>query len=443
MTMFKKTLIASAIAATAILSSGSVMADNGEGFIDGSSMDVGVMYYGRERDHNDTTIDPNEIRVHALGLNANLKSGYYNGWLGADVSAVSNIDLMGGSGHGQSEVLYYDNRNPGDERNSARLAKARLKLKFGDEAMNGKVMAGYTDINAGVIGTSSGLNTHSYRGLDAKFNMDNLQLAYGWADQFQNDWDDEFRDITNSGHQNKNNTDGEQIDFIHSLGARYDLNGNGWVDVAYGEGKNFRTNYHVAGGYSFDLNDLGKLTLTSYYQSGKYDEDASFDKGGKADREYTWSSSAALAKGNWNFLAGYGQTYAPDSNEYQLRLTAWANSDHRNFLQTWAQLDDYLWDGQKVVKFATSYTFDGRLQGLSTGVNYNYGWDNYEAGRANDSREGTMHALDFQFSYTVQAGPVKGLWLGVMPGFLRTSDTAVKSDRNDVKVMAVYNVSVF
>ena len=442
--MFRKSLIASAIAA-AVLSSGSVMAESEEGFIDGSSMDLGIMYYGRERDHKDTSIDPNEIRVHALGLNANLKSGWYKGWLGADVSVFSNVDLMGGSGHGQSEVLYY-NEATGEERSSSRIGKARVKMKFGDETMGANVRAGYTDINAGTIGTSAGINSHTYRGVDAKVDLDDLQLSYGWADRFQNDWDDEFRKLTNSWHQNKHLTGGETIDFIHSVGGRYTLNDDGWLDVAYGEGKDFRKNYHVAGSYGFGLGNDSKLTLTSYYQSGKYQEGAgsTYIQGDSAEKEYTWSSSAALSKGAWSFLVGYGQTEARDSGEYQLRLTAWGNSDHRNFLQTWAQLDDFLWDGQKVVKLATSYNFEGNLKGLSTGINYNYGWDNYNnRGTATENRDGKMQALDFQLSYSVQSGALKGLWLGVFPGFLRVDDTKVKSDRNDVKVMATYNVSVF
>ncbi len=413
------------------------------------------MYYGRERDHKDTSIDPNEIRVHALGFNANLRSaatllssGWYQGWLGADVSVFSNIDLdlMGGSGHGQSEVLYY-NEKTGEERSSSRIGKARAKMKFGDETVGANILAGYTDINAGTIGTSAGINSHTYRGIDAKFDWHNLELSYGWADRFQNDWDDQYRKLTNSWHQNKHLEGGENIDFIHSLGARYTLNEAGWVDVAYGEGKDFRKNYHVAGAYDFELGNDSKLTLTSYYQSAKYQDGAagsSYIKGDSAEREYTWSSSAILAKGGWKMLMGYGQTEARDSGEYQLRLTAWGNSDHRNFLQTWAQLDDFLWDGQKVVKLAASYDFEGRWKGLSTGVNYNYGWDNYNnRGEANENRDGKMQALDFQVSYSVQSGALKGLWFGVFPGFLRVDDTKVKSDRNDIKVMATYNVKVF
>lgn len=372
--MFKKTLIASAITTAAVLSSGTVVADNGEGFIDGSSMNMGIMYYGRERDHD---IMGEGIRVHALGLNANFKSGFFKDWLGIDVSAVSNIDLLNGSGHGQSEVLYWNNTTE-KERSSARFNKARVKMKFGDESMGARVNAGYTDIYAGTIGTSAGVNAHSYRGLDAKFTMANLQLAYGWADQFLPDWDTEYRDMSNKWHRRQEwdvpNDGGADIDYIHSIGARYSLD-QGWVDVAYGEGKGFRTNYHLAGSYSFDLDTFGKLTFISYYQSGKYEEGATnlFYKQGGTEREYTWSTSMTLDKGNWEFKTGYGQTKAPDFGEYTLRLTAWANSDHRNFLQTAAQLDDFIHDGQKVVMFSTSYRFDGRLKGLSAGAGYYYG----------------------------------------------------------------------
>ncbi len=42
--MFRQTLIASAIAAATLLSSGSVMAESDAGFIDGASMDLGVYH---------------------------------------------------------------------------------------------------------------------------------------------------------------------------------------------------------------------------------------------------------------------------------------------------------------------------------------------------------------------------------------------------------------
>ena len=96
--MFKKTLIASAIATAAVLSSGSVLAESGEGFVDGASMDLGFMYYGRQRnaegdmytntDGDVVANDNRDIKVHALGMNANLKSGWYDGWLAVDGSIL-------------------------------------------------------------------------------------------------------------------------------------------------------------------------------------------------------------------------------------------------------------------------------------------------------------------------------------------------------------------
>ena len=154
----------------------------------------------------------------------------------------------------------------------------------------------------------------------------------------------------------------------------------GWM-LPTVEGKGYRKNYHLAGSYGFDLSKETRLTLTSYYQSGKYEEklgSGNFFNGESAQRESTWSSSAVVSNGGWNFVGGYGQTDAPDSGEYQLRLAAWGNADHRNFIQTASTLDDFLWDGQKVVRAGANYTFTEQgLPGLTLGANAFYSWDGY------------------------------------------------------------------
>ena len=476
--MFKKTLIASAIATAAVLSSGSVLAESGEGFVDGASMDLGFMYYGRQRnaegdmytntDGDVVANDNRDIKVHALGMNANLKSGWYDGWLAVDGSIFANVDLLGGNGYGQSEVLFYNNHTTWDESSSSRIGKLRARMKFGDEQMGLNVKAGITDINSGTMGTSGGLNAHAYRGVEAKGHYDNFTVTYGIADRFMNDWDDSLKKITNNWDQYRVGDDqvlpaggAAELDYIHSIGGRYDID-NGWVDVAYGEGKGYRKNYHLAGSYGFDLSKETRLTLTSYYQSGKYEEklgSGNFFNGESAQRESTWSSSAVVSNGGWNFVGGYGQTDAPDSGEYQLRLAAWGNADHRNFIQTASTLDDFLWDGQKVVRAGANYTFTEQgLPGLTLGANAFYSWDGYNnRGTATENRDAKMKALDFQIMYSFQSEPLKGLWIGVFPSFLRVSDTARvddtvdpnakreidKSSRNDLKLMATYNISVF
>lgn len=485
---FKKTLIASAIATAAVLSSGSVMADvaeYGEGFVDGASMELGFMYYGRQRNAKGDTYtnqlgksaenDNRDIKVHALGMSTDLKSGWYDGWFAVDGAVFANVDLLGGNGYGWSEVLFHNNANANaggtvsEENSSSRIGRLRAHMRFGDERMGLNVKAGITDINAGTIGTSGGLNAHAYRGVEAKGHYDNFTVTYGIADRFMNDWDDSLEKITNHGDQYREgdaqvlpSSGAAELDYIHSIGGRYGID-NGWVDVAYGEGKGYRKNYHLAGSYGFALDGETRLRLTSYYQSGKYKGKLGSDNffnGKSAHRESTWSSSAVVSNGGWNFVGGYGQTDAPDGGGvYQLRLTPWGNADHRNFMQTASVLDDFLWDGQKVVRVGADYTFSNQgLPGLTLGANAFYSWDGYNnRGTSVENRDAKMKALDFEITYRFQSEPLRGLWIGIFPSFLRVSDTARvdntvdpaaknaidKSKRNDLKLMATYNISVF
>ena len=437
--MFKKTLLASAVVAATVISTGAV-AEETEGFIDGSSMDIGMMYYWRERDGEDYSAESGKdedgnLRANAFGMNVNFTSGYYNGWLGLDASVFSNTKV--GHTEGQTEVLYWDGEN-GQEESSSRLGRARVKVKFGDEQLGFNAKAGITDINAGTIGTSAGINAHAYQGAEANLNAGNFQLSYGYADRFMPDWDDQMDQFE---------VGSDTIENIQSVGGRYNLGDSGFVELAYGEGADFRKNYHVVGSYGFDLSEDTQLTLLSYYQEGQYEElgEKAFEVNGNASKEYTWSSSATVSHGAVTAMIGYGQTEAQDSKEYNLRLTNWGNSDHRNFLQTWAQLDDFLWDGQKVVKAGVSYNFaDSGLPGLNIGASYNYGWDIYNnRDTATENRDGKMSAVDLAFSYSFQHEKLKGLWVGVFPAYLNVQDTDVKNDRTDVKVMATYSISVF
>jgi hypothetical protein len=98
------------------------------------------------------------------------------------------------------------------------------------------------------------------------------------------------------------------------------------------------------------------------------------------------------------------------------------------------------------------------MPGLTLGANYFYAWDAYNnRGTQTENRDATMNALDFQIMYSFQSEHPKGLWVGIFPSFLRVKDTARtndtvhedakrnidKSSRNDVKVIATYNISVF
>lgn len=418
-------------------------AEDGAAFWRDAWLNMRLTYYARDRNNHGTDSRASEIDVDALGWGMDFRSGYAWGFVGFDGSLALNV----GKGDGNSEVLLYDSRENRDS-SSASFREAAIKFKYEADGFGALYLrGGFTPIRVGTIGTSGGVNPHGYRGVEVKWRLGrerNFEIGYGWADRFHNDWDDRFRDMTNKWHQNRDGyDDGGRIDYIHSLGLRYEFGpGNaGFVDVGVGEGKGFRKNAQIAASYPFAMRD-GTLTLTGYYIWGKYERALASYIAEDPDDEYHFSASARYDRGPWTFFAGYGQTRARDGQEMQFRLTPWANSDNRNYIQTWAQLDDFVWDGEKVVKVAVNYDLSRLLlPGLRVGASYNYGWDI----ESYDER-GTISAQEFDLSleYAPQSERFKGWSIGVYPAWLRFDDDKFygKHSRNDVKFIIAYNTKV-
>ncbi len=409
-----------------------------------AKMNFRLTYYGRDRsNHGAGSSDIGEIRVNAFGYGADFRSGYAWSVVGFDGSLAMNL----GHGHGNSEVLKFDTRT-GEDSSSVSYREAALKLDLGGKNTRFLFRGGFTPIRVGTIGTSGGINPHGYRGLEAKFRMGDFELGYGWADRFHNDWDDDFRDITNKWHQNRDDhRDGSRIDYIHSLGARYVFGPDkaAFVDFGIGEGKDFRKNAQIAASVPLARRDGSVLTLTGYFLWGKYEEALAAYISENPRDEYHFSASARYERGPWTFFAAYGQTEAPDSKEMQFRLTPWGNSDNRNFIQTWGQLDDFVWDGERVIKVSATWdlskhVFPG-LPGLRASAAFIYGWniDSYDA-------RGTIAAqeLDLSFEYVPPEGSLKGWSFGVYPAWLRFDDDTFygKHSRNDVKFIVGYNYTL-
>lgn len=409
-----------------------------------SSLTLSSTYYGRSRASDNRNRfnggtpeagNAGEIHVNAFGQRVDVRSGYAWGILGFDVGGQTNL----GRGNGWSEVLLH--KDPGNkDRSSAALSEAALKVRLGNEDLALEARGGYTPVSIGSLGTSGGLFSHSYRGAEARIRYKDFSFGYGWADRFRNEWDDAYRRMYDKWHQNRfGNGDGSRVDYVHSLGARYEFGAEkaGFIDVGVGEGRRFRRNAQAAVSVPVKLGDFGTLTLTGYGIVAKYRELYS-DKPKRT--EYHLSGSARLQTGRWTFMAGMGHTRAPDSGEMQFRLTAWGSSDNRNFIQTWGQLDDFVWDGQNVLKAGFKYGLGEkiRLPGLSVGASFNYSWNGVNgAGRSRISG----WEVDYMAEYAVREGHLKGLALGVYAGHLRWSGNRFygKQDRNDVKVIVSYS----
>ncbi|MCL1887056.1 MAG: OprD family porin [Betaproteobacteria bacterium] len=392
-------------------------------------------YYGRARTSDNKK---NQIHVNALGIGIGFTSGYAWDTVGFDMRLNSNL----GRGNGWSEVLLHDVDKDTD-RSNFNVGEAALKAKLGQPDAGLEFRGGYLPIRIGTLGTLGGLHPHSYRGFEVKALMGDFWLGYGWADRFHNEWDNKYRKMTTAWHQNRGSFAGKapDIDHIHSIGGRYSFGPDkkAFVDAGVGEGKGYRKNAQFTSHYPLKLQTMGDLTFTTYALWGKYKEEKSHIRYPK--NEYHYSTSAELKTGNWYFFGAYGQTHSPDSGEMNFRMTAWANSDNRNFIQTWLQLDDFVWNGQKVIQAGIGHEI-GKLIGLpgfSLSGRFNYGWNMRVPGR---EARGKAWEFNGGIQYAVPDGMLKGVTFGIYPARLRTRDFYIdgygKQSRDDIKVVISY-----
>lgn len=396
-------------------------------------------YYGRARTSDDKK---NQIHVNAFGIGLGFISGYAWDTVGFDLRLNTNL----GRGNGWSEVLTHDVDKDTD-RSNFNIGEAALKVKLGDADLGMEFRGGYLPIRIGTLGSLGGLHPHSYRGFETKFLLGgNFWLGYGWADRFHNEWDYKYRKMTTAWHQNRGSFQDEapEVDYIHSIGGRYMFgpDNKAFVDMGVGEGEDYRRNAQFASYYPLKLPDGSELILTTYALWGKYLTESS--KIDHPKNEYHYSASAEWRTGNWYFFGAYGQTHSPDSGEMNFRMTAWANSDNRNFIQTWAQLDDFVWDGQQVIEVGIGHEI-GKLiglPGLSLSGHINYGWDMRVPGQ---EKRGKAWEFNGGIQYAVQEGMLKGLTFGAYPARLRTRDFYVdgygKQGRDDIKVVISYSTT--
>jgi hypothetical protein len=399
-----------------------------------SETTISTTFYSRNRHATDHAGD---IHVNAFSLGLDWRSGYVAGpwgFVGADLSGFANLRVAPGTG--LSEVLYHDYRD-GVDQSYATLAQAALKWRSTAAGDGWQVRAGYTPISVGTLGTSGGLHSHAYRGAEVKYRVGGLEVGYGWADQFRNEWDNRFRPMTNAWHQNREQYDGSgrRIDFVHSVGIRYEANADSYVDAGVGEGNRYRRNAQVTATRAWQLANSGTITATGYGLWGRYE--AALGPVAAPRNEWHASGSVGYATGPFTASLGLGVTHAPDSGELNFRLTPWANSDNRNQIQTWGQLDDFVWDGTKVLKVAASYQIGSYvgMPGLAVGISGIQGWAMKNPGRGNTS----ANEIDLSLTYDVKEGALKGVGFGIFPARLRTNGFYGKSDRNDVKLIASYS----
>lgn len=413
-------------------------AESGTTFFNESDIKFRSVWYSRDR-HTEDGKKQIKTSVAALGIDA--LSGYAWGIIGFDLTA--NLSGKIGASSGWTEILYHDlnDLDNTQERSNMTVGQAALKLKFtsgnGNDGLY--LRGGFTPIDVGTLGTAGGLLQDAYRGVEAKYQLGDVTFGYGWADQFRNEWDNQYRDMTNATHQNRDSFIGtaSKIAYIHSLGLRYAATAASATlfDGGIGEGEHYRRNAQLAAATTIRLGAANeRMRISGYAFGARYLPALS----GIANPGIEWhlSGAATYVRGALTLMAGIAATHAPDSGEMNFRLTPWANSDNRNYIQTLGQLDDYVWNGQKVLKLGLNYDLSNVLQlpGLFAGMS-----TNLSAGLRNpDGSTGRMRELGARLSYTVQSGSLKGIKLDLLPGRLLTQNFKGKQSRKDLKFVVAY-----
>lgn len=421
-----------------------------QAFYESSSVNLHSFLYLRDREQKDDEGNwtPN-IENQTLQLAMDYKSGYFRDVVGLDIWANTNLQI--GSTTGMSEILYYDHSCEGNpsydgkacEKSYAAVPIMALKAKFGDDDAGLAVRGGRTRINIGTIRSSWGLNPHAYQGIEAKAHVGNFIFGYAIADKFKNDWRKEFLPMTTKWHQNQKpgvDTTNTEIDYIHTVGAIYKF-GGGQIDLGYGEGKDYRTNWQALGKYGFDL-DGAKLDLTAFYH-GSRAEESELTNATDAKNESYLALGARLKHGGFTWIAGLSSTDTQgQAVGYNFRLTPWANSDNRHFQQTATQLEDYNIDGTRAVKLAMNYNFESwGLPELTAGVGGAIG-ENVRSSAIDEVYDGSMHSFDWNVGYKFLDGSLEGLNARVFRGTFRGEDIVHKKDRNDTKILISYSLKL-
>lgn len=398
------------------LASGAVIVPqaSAEGFVDDSKMTGGIYYWQRERDRKDVTTGDYETNLSHSTWNVNLdfSSGYAADMFGLDIAAFGAIEMAENhdSGH-PNEIAFssknktYDEDYSGDK-SGVSLYKAAAKFKYGPVWARG----GYIQpTGQTLLAPHWSFMPGTYQGAEAGVNLDfdtsgALSFSYMWANEYKAPWHIE----TDHFYQNDKKT---KVDYLHSLGAKYDFKNDLVLEAAFGQAEGYVDQYFAKSSYKFDV--AGNPLSTSYQFYGAKDKVGGggvndiYDglawlqaltfgyKVGQFDLrlEGTW----VKAEGNQGFfLQRMTPTYASSNG----RLDIW-----------WDNRSDFNANGEKAVFAGVMYDLSNwDLPGWAVGASGVYAWDAKPS--TNDAYDQSQRLKESAYSldamYTVQEGRAKG-----------------------------------
>ncbi|WNN49601.1 chitoporin [Siccibacter colletis] len=419
----KRSALALAIAgATALTGFIPASAAHAAGFTDDSTLTGGIYYWQRERDRKDVTDDDKyKTNLSHATWNANLdfQSGYVADMFGLDVAAFTAIEMAenGDSAH-PNEIAFsasnkaYDEDWSGDK-SGISLYKAAAKFKYGPVWAR----AGYIQpTGQTLLAPHWSFMPGTYQGAEAGANYDYgeagaLSFSYMWTNKYKAPWHTEMDGF----YQNDRAT---KVDYLHSLGAKYDFKNDLVLEAAFGQAEGFVDQYFAKGSYKLPV--AGSPLSTSYQFYGAR------DKAANASLNDIYDGSAWLQALTFGYKIGQvdlrlegTMVKAEGQQGYFLqRMTPTYASSNGRLDIWWDNRSDFNANGEKALFFGAMYDLSNwDLAGWAVGASYAYAWDAKPASWALDgngerqsiaSNNIKESAYSLDASYTVQNGRAKG-----------------------------------
>ncbi|PKQ72684.1 OprD family outer membrane porin [Aeromonas sobria] len=401
-----------------------------EAFADDAKLSGGLFYFQRDRTRIDSGVGgaANNTGKYTSNLShataqaaLNFNSGYAWDVVGLDLGGYAAYDLAideSNPVNAENEFSFWGRAwgtSNTESENGASLTNAALKLKL-IEGVTAK--AGYTQLYVpGQIGVNWSYQPGTYRGGQVEGNVGGLYLTYAIADEYKAPWFKETQGFYKSkawGGAWGNTFDKEnEIDYIHAVAARYTFDNGTAITGSFGQSADYMDSYHVKLAHKFDV--MGGLS-TSYQFYGS--ETETYKNASGRDVEtydgLAWQQALTAA---WNYaqygfrLEGMWTKAEGAEGNYLPRLTrGYGNSQGANEIW-WDSRSDWNANNEKALFFGVTRSLDDLVgaPGWSVGVSGAYGWD-MERGDGTKAANGedTEWAANFDVSYTVQDGKLKG-----------------------------------
>ncbi|PVZ72515.1 OprD family outer membrane porin [Pelagibaculum spongiae] len=431
----------STIAAAVLSITSTVQADANSSFVTDSTLDATFKTVYFFRDFSETTPEATKVEQFVQGGRLDFQSGYIADWIGFDASLYSAVRLNDSDGNSRSEVVELGDDNK-LKSGYSKLGQALIKVKFGDEYVNGSAKYGRQVVdNILLNGFPSRANPSAYSGITGQLNIGPLELNANRITQTSTRYSNGFSDFVTVNTNQK-------IENLRTLRATYHATSDLEFEIGIGESKDYLRQRVARATWQLEPKDGYQVTLDARafraepagnlaLASGSIFEKLS-QTGNAEDYKSTWYNlTAGVDVGNWSSKLTYGRV---DGDTYNF---LWAGNSDYSPTNSFQDLNtNFLADqnGRSLLGHLF-YSFDeGVAKGLTAGIIYGQG-------EFDDGQDKGLEAWERLLVVSYDVPAVEGLnftWVGTQARNDGDGAFGLNSgDATDQRVYMNYSVNIF